>query len=93
MHRALDWPRHFGNATLGNALAFSMFYGFGGDCPGSMGSWGSDTRGCAAGVEFRQLNPRLGEYFGAESGIFVIDVDDDSAGPHARRGHSRGRRP
>lgn len=64
---------------LGAGRGFSMSYGFGGDCPGSRGSWGSDTRGCAAGVEFRELNPRLGEYFGAESGVLVIDVDDDSA--------------
>ena len=30
-------------------------------------------------MEFRELNPRLGEYFEAESGVLVIDVDDDSA--------------
>ena len=67
------------SGRFGAGRGFSRSYGFGGDCPGSRGSWGSDTRGCAAGVEFRELNPRLGEYFGAESGVLVIDVDDDSA--------------
>ena len=67
------------SGRLGAGRGFSVSYGFGGDCPGSRGSWGSDTRGCAAGVEFRELNPRLGEYSGAESGVLVIDVDDDSA--------------
>ena len=67
------------SGRLGAGRAFSMSYRFGGDCLGSRGSWGSDSRECAAGVEFRELNPRLGEYFGAESGILVIDVDDDSA--------------
>lgn len=68
------------NGRRGAGRGFSMSYGlFGGDCPGSRSSWGSDTRGCAAGVEFRELNSRLGEYFGAESGVLVIDVDDDSA--------------
>ncbi len=65
---------------LSDGRGFSGSYTlFGGDCPGSRSSWGSDARGCAAGVEFRELNPRLGEYFDAESGVLVIDVDDDSA--------------
>ncbi len=65
---------------LGEGRGFSGSYAFfGGDCPGSQTSWGEDTRGCAAGVEFRELNPRLAEYFDADSGVLVIDVDDDSA--------------
>ena len=65
---------------LGDGRGFSGLYSFfGNDCPGSRSSWGSDTRGCAAGVEFRELNPRLGEYFDADSGVLVIDVDEDSA--------------
>ncbi len=59
------------------ALAFSNF---GSACPGSSsgGLWSNDTRGCAAGVEFRELNPTLGEYFGTETGVLVIDVDEES---------------
>ena len=30
------------------------------------------------GVEFIDLNPELGEYFGAESGVLVVDVDEES---------------
>lgn len=59
------------------ALAFSNF---GSACPGSSsgGLWSNDTRGCTAGVEFRELNPTLGEYFGTETGVLVIDVDEES---------------
>ena len=74
-----DRMRDLGD-RLGSIRGFTGSSGrFGGDCPGSGSSWGSDTRGCAAGVEFRELNPRLGEYFGADRGVLVIDVDDDSA--------------
>ena len=31
-----------------------------------------------AGVDLVALNPRLGEYFGADEGVLVVDVDDDS---------------
>lgn len=53
-------------------------------CPGAgsgavyLGMSGA-TRGCVSGVEFRELNPRLGEYFGTETGILVIDVADDAS--------------
>ena len=30
------------------------------------------------GVEFIDLNPELGEYFGSDSGVLVVDVDEDS---------------
>jgi S1-C subfamily serine protease len=30
------------------------------------------------GVEFIDLNPELGEYFGADSGALVVEVDEDS---------------
>ena len=65
---------------MGNLRGFSGGHALlGGDCPGSMSSFGSDTHDCVAGVELRELNPGLGEYFEAESGVLVIDVDDDSA--------------
>ena len=64
---------------FGDGGGFSGGGVFLGDCPGAKGLFDSDTSGCAAGVEFRELNPRLGEYFEAESGVLVIDVDDDSA--------------
>jgi len=48
-------------------------------CPGGAPAWyGSDERGCVAGVELRELNPRLGEYFGTDHGVLVIDVSEDS---------------
>ena len=30
------------------------------------------------GVEFIDLNPELGEYFGSETGVLVVEVDDES---------------
>jgi hypothetical protein len=30
------------------------------------------------GVEFIELNPELGEYFGTDTGVLVVDVDEDS---------------
>jgi len=50
------------------------------ECPsGSNRFWSTgDGRGCVAGVELRELNPTLGEYFGTETGILVIDVDEDN---------------
>ncbi|MFV2007046.1 MAG: PDZ domain-containing protein [Longimicrobiales bacterium] len=58
-------------------------FSFGGllnECPGGSNRFWSvgDGRGCVAGVELRELNPTLGEYFGTESGILVIDVDEDN---------------
>jgi PDZ domain len=70
----------------GRVLSFSppdFEFSFGGllnECPsGSNRFWSvGDGRGCVAGVELRELNPTLGEYFGTESGILVIDVDEDN---------------
>jgi len=58
---------------------FSNSYAiFGGDCPGSGNSWAVDAGGCVGGVELRALNPTLGEYFQADRGVLVIDVDEES---------------
>ena len=38
-----------------------------------MGAWGG-----LHGLRLTSLNPALGEYFGAEEGILVLDVDEDS---------------
>ena len=32
----------------------------------------------AEGVEFTDLNPELGEYFGSDTGVLVVEVDEDS---------------
>ena len=32
----------------------------------------------AEGVEFVNLNPELGEYFGSDTGVLVVEVDEDS---------------
>ena len=50
------------------------------ECPdGSNRFWSvGDGRGCAVGAELRELNPALGEYFDTESGLLVIDVDEDN---------------
>ncbi len=32
----------------------------------------------AEGVEFINLNPELGEYFGSDTGVLVVEVDEDS---------------
>ncbi len=32
----------------------------------------------AQGVEFIDLNPELGEYFGSDTGVLVVEVDEDS---------------
>ncbi|MCH7891054.1 MAG: PDZ domain-containing protein [Gemmatimonadetes bacterium] len=39
-------------------------------------SYGSTS---AAGVEFIDLNPELGEYFGSDTGVLVVEVDEDSS--------------
>jgi hypothetical protein len=44
------------------------------DVPGAYG-FGSNA---AQGVEFVDLNPELGEYFGSDAGVLVLEVDDDS---------------
>lgn len=53
-------------------------------CPGTSSGGvfmrnSGETQGCVVGVEFRELNPRLGEYFGTDTGILVIDIDEDSS--------------
>ncbi len=35
-------------------------------------------RTSAEGVEFIDLNPELGEYFGSDNGVLVVEVDEDS---------------
>ncbi len=57
-----------------------IFRNFLGDCPGGSSRFWSTGggRGCVAGVELRELNPSLGEYFGTETGVLVLDVDDDN---------------
>ena len=46
------------------------------DVPGSRGfGFGGNA---AQGVEFVDLNPELGEYFGSDTGVLVLEVDDDS---------------
>ena len=57
-----------------------IFGNFLGNCPGGSSRFWSTGggRGCIAGVELRELNPSLGEYFGTEAGVLVIDVDDDN---------------
>lgn len=69
-----------------SVLSFSspnFQFAFGGlldDCPGGSNRFWSagEGRGCVAGVELRELNPTLGAYFGTETGILVIDVDEDN---------------
>jgi len=39
------------------------------------GTWGIPL---GHGLELVEMNPRLGAYFGAETGVLVADVDDDS---------------
>ena len=70
---------NFSGALVGGSNAFA-WSNFGSSCPGSSsgGLWSNDTRGCMAGAEFRELNPTLGEYFGTETGVLVIDVDEES---------------
>ena len=43
--------------------------------PGFSGGFGVTS---VEGVQFIDLNPQLGEYFGAESGVLVVEVDEDS---------------
>ncbi len=49
---------------------------------GLTGGPGAITHGfgvtSAEGVEFIDLNPELGEYFGSDTGVLVVEVDEDS---------------
>lgn len=43
-------------------------------CFGDGGVWAAFGRDCVDGARFVDLNPELGEYFGARSGVLVTDV-------------------
>ena len=78
--RDVDEGRRRTVLSFGNSNFQSFFGGLLNECPsGSNRFWSTgDGRGCVAGVELRELNPTLGEYFGTETGILVIDVDEDN---------------
>ena len=59
--------------SLGRASVFR----FSNNCGGARGlnAFGAD---CVDGVRLVELNPELGEYFGATSGVLVSEVDDGS---------------
>lgn len=46
-------------------------------CPGAEGTLWISTSSCYAGVELEELNPELGEYFGSDRGVLVLDAEDD----------------
>lgn len=76
----VDTARHRRVLSFGNSNFQVSFGGLLNECPsGSNRFWSTgEGRGCVAGVELRELNPTLGEYFGTETGILVIDVDEDN---------------
>lgn len=49
-----------------------------GRCPGDAGGWSMLMDGCVAGLRLVPLNDRLGEYFEAEQGVLVADVEPGS---------------
>ena len=58
-------------SVIGDRLADIQFRS-----PGAFNfSFGITT---AEGVEFLDLNPELGEYFGSDTGVLVVEVDEDS---------------
>lgn len=69
-----------GGVVAFGAPNLEIFGNLMGDCPGGSSRFWSTGggRGCVAGVELRELNPSLGEYFGTETGVLVIDVDEDN---------------
>ena len=49
------------------------------DMPGAYGAFAFGFgRSSVEGVEFIDLNPELGEYFGSESGVLVVEVAEES---------------
>ncbi len=56
-----------------------FFIGGGVDaCPSGGHLFMSGDRGCLVGAEVRELEPALGEYFEADSGVLVLDVSDEN---------------
>jgi hypothetical protein len=49
-----------------------------GGSPFTLGGWGMGGFGLQLGLQLVELNPGLGEYFGAESGVLVVEVDRSS---------------
>jgi S1-C subfamily serine protease len=47
-------------------------------CPSGGHLFMAGDRGCLMGAEVRELEPALGEYFEAESGVLVLDVSDEN---------------
>lgn len=47
-------------------------------CLGGNGVWRGLVDGCVEGLELVELNPQLGEYFGTEEGVLVVEVHEDS---------------
>lgn len=47
------------------------------EMPGMVSVWGFSGFG-ASGLEMAALNPELGSYFGAEEGVLILDIDEDS---------------
>ena len=74
---SFDWDENFGRglsdrlSVIGDHLADIQLVE-----PGAFNfSFGVTS---AEGVEFIELNPELGEYFGSDTGVLVVDVDEDS---------------
>lgn len=86
--RADDFPaqfRFFGDSTPG--LTGERFFGRLRSDPcmdlaredGRAQFWALGGNDCIAGVEFIELNPELGEYFGTSEGVLVSRVADESS--------------
>jgi membrane-associated protease RseP (regulator of RpoE activity) len=68
-------PAVFRADSLGRAMAFSLTRG----CGGARGRLSVFDVDCVDGVHLIELNPDLGDYFGASEGVLVSSVEEGSA--------------
>lgn len=76
--RAIEIPRMQARAFQTDSLARAMVFRAGGGCAVSGRGFTFIGNDCVEGVRLVELNPDLGDYFGASEGVLVTQVDEAS---------------